>query len=188
MRIQVCSVNRGVVAGRLLVAILLCTSGGLFAGTLPPAYAQSAPQNSPSSASLQSLVDQTAAQLRLSYRNNRAEHLRRYNQLSAAIARWRASARSEEDNRRLAAWLRRAMRDSMPGSQRALAALPEFVDPRRAIAVQPAAATTVRQKPVATNARPEADFWSDHPASRALPAEFWGNGNPFYDDPVTSFE
>jgi hypothetical protein len=76
--------------------------------------------------SLQSLVNDTAAQFQLAYRHDPAERQRRFEQLAAAVKSWRAAARSEANNRALAEWLRAAMRSSMPGSRTALLELPAF--------------------------------------------------------------
>ena len=84
------------------------------------------PVNAQSPAPLQVLVNDTAAQFQLAYRHNVAEHRRRYDELSHAVAEWRAADRSEENNRLLAEWLRNAMRRSMPGSREGLPPVPQF--------------------------------------------------------------
>jgi hypothetical protein len=83
-------------------------------------------QTPASTSRLQSLVNDTAAQLQLVYRHNRAEHQRRREQLVEAIAAWRTAERSSANNERLADWLRDAIRSSMPGSREQLPPLPEF--------------------------------------------------------------
>src|SRR3954453_21402196 len=75
---------------------------------------------------LQILVNDTAAQLQLAYRQHPDERARRQEQLAAAVAAWRSAPRSEANNERLAGWLRAAILNSMPGSQEALPALPSF--------------------------------------------------------------
>jgi hypothetical protein len=78
---------------------------------------------------LQSLVNETAAQFKIAYRQNAPQHRARYEQLSRALAAWKKAPRSEENDRLLAEWLRAAMRRSMPGSREALPPLPEFNRP-----------------------------------------------------------
>ena len=70
---------------------------------------------------LQVLVNDTAAQLQLAYRQHPDERTRRQEQLTAAVAAWRAAPRSEANNERLATWLRAAILNSMPGSTGAVA-------------------------------------------------------------------
>src|SRR3954453_5621718 len=76
---------------------------------------------------LQILVNDTAAQLQLSYRQHPDERTRRQEQLTAAVAAWRAAPRTEANNERLAIWLRAVILSSMPGSQEPLPATPSFV-------------------------------------------------------------
>ncbi len=78
---------------------------------------------------LQSLVNDAAAQFKMAYRQNPEEHRARYEQLSRALATWRAAPRSEENDRLLTDWLRSAIRHSMPGSREFLPTLPEFKRP-----------------------------------------------------------
>src|SRR5215211_7799270 len=54
---------------------------------------------------LQILVNDTAAQLQLAYRQHPDERARRQEQLAAAVAAWRAAPRNEANNERLANWL-----------------------------------------------------------------------------------
>src|SRR5215211_1144948 len=75
---------------------------------------------------LQVLVNDTAVQLQLAYRQHPDERARRQDQLAAAVAAWRAAPRSEANNERLANWLRAAILNSMPGSQEPLPAVPSF--------------------------------------------------------------
>src|SRR6476469_810321 len=80
----------------------------------------------PAADKLQLLVNDTAAQLQLAYRQHPDEKARRQEQLTAAVAAWRAAPRSEANNERLATWLRAAMLSSMPGSLEPLPAVPSF--------------------------------------------------------------
>jgi hypothetical protein len=102
---------------------------------------------------LQLLVNATATQFKVAYRHHAAEQRQRREQLAAAIAAWRAAARSEVNNDRLAGWLRGAIRASMPGAREPLPPLPEFdrqpvvaAAPPRAPLLKPA---TTAEKPVA---------------------------------------
>src|SRR4051812_18884336 len=63
---------------------------------------------------LQILVNDAAAQLQLAYRQHPDERARRQEQLTAAIAAWRAAPRSEANNEQLANWLRTTILNSMP--------------------------------------------------------------------------
>src|SRR5215210_6708792 len=101
-----------------LATLILAASSSLL-----PASAGAA---APASDKLQALVNDTAAQLQLAYRQHPDERARRQEQLSAAIASWRAAPRSEANNERLATWLRAAILTSMPGSQEPLPAVPSF--------------------------------------------------------------
>jgi hypothetical protein len=78
---------------------------------------------------LQSLVNDTAVQFQIAYRQNAPEHRTRYAQLSRAVAEWKTAPRSEENNRLLADWLRSAIRRSMPGSRESLPPRPNFERP-----------------------------------------------------------
>jgi hypothetical protein len=78
---------------------------------------------------LQSLVNDTAAQLQIAYRHNAPERRARYEQLSRAVAAWKAAPRSEENDRMLTDWLRTAIRRSMPGSREPLPPSPAFKRP-----------------------------------------------------------
>src|SRR6476660_1067163 len=60
----------------------------------------------PAADKLQLLVNDTAAQLQLAYRQHPDEKARRKEQLTAAVAAWRAAPRSEANNEQLATWLR----------------------------------------------------------------------------------
>jgi hypothetical protein len=75
---------------------------------------------------LQPLLNDTVAQLKLSYRSDMAEQRRRYEQLATIIAAWRASDRSDTNDRLLEDWLRGAIRSSMPGAHASLPAAPKF--------------------------------------------------------------
>jgi hypothetical protein len=86
---------------------------------LNQAHAQSASR-------LQPLLNDTVAQFKLVYRQDVDELRRRYEDVSKAVAAWREADRTDENNRRLEAWLRSAIRSSMPGSHESLPPLPTF--------------------------------------------------------------
>ena len=100
-----------------------------------PAQAQSPT----SSTRLQTLVNDSVAQLQLSYRHDLAERQKRYEAVGQAIAAWNKSARGPAENERLAEWLRAAIRASMPGSHDPLPLLPEFEPPTPPRTAEPAA-------------------------------------------------
>jgi hypothetical protein len=85
-------------------------------------HAQTTPAPSP----LQQLVNDTAAQIQLSYRTRSLERQRRHEQLAQVVEKWRKAERTEANDRLLADWLRAAILGSMPGSREALPALPHF--------------------------------------------------------------
>jgi len=121
-----------------------CAARAVFASTAAVIWltasstlAQTAP---PSPPTLQSLVNDTAAQFQLAYRHDAAEHRRRYDELAQLISAWRLSPRSPANNQLLADWLRTAMRSSMPGSREPLPPLPNFELPTVAEALNDAAA------------------------------------------------
>ena len=92
-----------------------------IASLLNQAHAQSA-------ARLQPLLNDTVSQFKLVYRHDVNELHRRYEEVSKIVAEWRKADRTEENNRRLEAWLRAAIRSSMPGSREGLPPLPTFVN------------------------------------------------------------
>jgi hypothetical protein len=129
----------------------------------------------PAADKLQLLLNDTAAQLQLAYRQHPDERARRQEQLTATIAAWRAAPRSEANNERLATWLRAAIVSSMPGSQEPLPAVPSFVAIVKA-EPQPAAHDAIvepkvvekaieKKAPVETAAKPEDDPFRDDPVS-----------------------
>ena len=137
---------------------------------------------SPAADKLQVLVNNTAAQLQLAYRQHPDERARRQEQLSAAVAAWRAAPRSEANNERLATWLRAAILSSMPGSQEPLPAVPSFaavvkVEPQpevreapmepQAVAKEPQVVEKANEKqaPVEAVAKPTDDPFRDDPVS-----------------------
>jgi hypothetical protein len=149
----------------------LMASWAAVAVVAPAATAQTPAANTPNANSavpaaagrLQALVRATATQLQIAYRYNAEEQQHRREQLAAAVAAWRAAARSAANDQLLADWLRAAIRKSMPGSREPLPAVPNFDRP---VAVAPRAATTTaplsktspssttRQKPVVENSGP----------------------------------
>jgi hypothetical protein len=129
----------------------------------------------PAADKLQLLVNDTAAQLQLAYRQHPDERARRKEQLTAAVAAWRAAPRSEANNERLATWLRAAILSSMPGSQEPLPAVPGFAaivkaEPQPAVHEAVAEPQLVekaieKKAPVETTAKPEDDPFRDDPVS-----------------------
>lgn len=127
----------------------------------------------PAADKLQALVNDTAAQLQLAYRQHPDERGRRQEQLTAAVAAWRAAPRSEANNERLATWLRAAILSSMPGSKEPLPAVPSFAaivkaesKPEAHVApAEPQAAEKAIEKEAAaeTVAKPEDDPFRDDP-------------------------
>jgi hypothetical protein len=127
---------------------------------------------------LQILVNDTAAQLQLAYRQHPDERARRQEQLTAAVTAWRAAPRSEANNERLADWLRAAMLSSMPGSLEPLPAVPSFavvvktepqadVHKPTEVPIQPKTAEIAISKklPVETAVKPQTDPFRDDPIS-----------------------
>lgn len=154
----------------------------------PPAAAQSAQQAS----SLQQLVDELGSQLWLAYRANVPEHQRRHEQLRQAIAAWNASSQSQTDRELMAAWLRAAMRSSMPGSYQPMPPLPALDHPAAPTASMAPAQSVTSQKPVGPDVQTESaespsngpmDSASGQPAAGIVPIDS-GTGDPFRDDPA----
>jgi hypothetical protein len=122
---------------------------------------------------LQSLVNDTVAQVQIAYRQHPDERERRREQLAAVIAAWRAAPRSEVNNERLAKWLRAAILSSMPGSQEPLPAAPGFVvnvkaearpeGPAAPVATQAVEKAVEKKASVETVAKPEDDPFRDDP-------------------------
>jgi hypothetical protein len=72
------------------------------------------------------LVRETTTQFEIAYRRRPAEISSRKEQLAAMMAAWRAAPRSASNDELMAAWLRSAIRASMPGSQEPLPPPPNF--------------------------------------------------------------
>jgi hypothetical protein len=161
---------------RRLVVLVLAAMAGL----MPTVVGAAAPAKD----KLQVLVNETAAQLQLTYRQHPAEQARRREQLLAVVAAWRAAPRSEANNERLATWLRAAIVSSMPGSQEPLPPAPSFVaivktEPKpetHPAAPEPQAAekepqvvekAVETQVPVEATAKPADDPIRDDPVSEA---------------------
>jgi hypothetical protein len=129
----------------------------------------------PAADKLQLLVNDTAAQLQLAYRQHPDEKARRQEQLTAAVAAWRAAPRSEANNERLATWLRAAIVSSMPGSQEPLPAVPGFAaivkaEPQPAVheagtEPQVVEKTIAKKAPIETAAKPDDDPFRDDPVN-----------------------
>ena len=143
--------------------VMILCSGILFVAPLP-VLAQT---NTPPS-KLQSLVNDTAKQLHLSYRHNLTQSHARYEQVRLAIAAWKAATRNDANDQLLAQWLRHAIRNSMPGSHVPLPAIPEFDRP----AVRTGNTPTSQAKPQAKAASAESATAGNAPGV-----------DPFRDDP-----
>jgi hypothetical protein len=128
---------------------------------------------------LQALVNDAAAQLQLSYRQDPLERKRRHEELGRAIEAWNKSARGAAENERLAEWLRRMMQASMPGSHDELPALPEFARPtppkETAPAIAPATASPAT--PSGSGSEAPKGGTAEETKSRA-------DDDPFRDDPI----
>jgi hypothetical protein len=157
------------------IALVLCAFAALESGS---AVAQS-PER------LQLLLNDTVAQLRLSYRHNVPEQRRRYDELAQVVSAWREAPRTDANNRLLEAWLRGAIRSSMPGSQDSLPPMPLFEQPSER------ELPTVLEFPMAPSAEPttrtQLEIQSDPPPANdsestdaALEKAL---GDPFGDDP-----
>jgi hypothetical protein len=152
-----------------LLAALTCLCPALVRAAAPPTN------------KLQGLVNATAAQIQLAYRQYPEERAQRQEQLVAAVAAWRAAPRSEANNERLSAWLREAILNSMPGSKEPLPAVPNFaavvkvepkVEPQPEANEAPAEPTVV-EKAIEQKAPTEATEVVAKPQD-----------DPFRDDPV----
>jgi hypothetical protein len=167
------------------IAMLICTfilcSGG-------DAAAQS-------TSKLQTLLNDTVAQLQLAYRHNLPEQQRRYDELAQIVATWREAPRNDANNRLLEDWLRGAIRSSMPGSQQLLPAAPRFERPSALDMAVPAEQPVFpADQPAATIiesiARPRVEHQFELPAANdqeTTDAEWEKSvGDPFADDLQTA--
>lgn len=98
----------------------------VFVGVALAAAAWLNPAMAGAAEPLQVLVNATAAQIQLAYRQHPDEQSARREQLAAVLAAWRAAPRNETNNERLANWLRAAIQSSMPGSKEPLPPTPAF--------------------------------------------------------------
>jgi hypothetical protein len=111
---------------------------------------------------LQALVNETATQVQLAYRQHPGEQQLRREQLEATLASWRAAERSEANNALLIRWLHAAMQNSMPGSREPMPPKPTFV--------------------VASNVEAAGESRVEH-KSPTLAIEADAEADPFRDDP-----
>jgi len=113
---------------------------------------------------LQTLVNDTAAQIQIAYRQHPDERDARREQLAAVIAAWRAAPRSESNNERLTTWLHAAISNSMPGSRAPLPVMPTFVAD---VKVESRLVENVETKKAdaTTGAKAEPDPFRDDPAN-----------------------
>jgi hypothetical protein len=113
---------------------------------------------------MQTLVNETFAQIDLAYRQHPSERELRRQHLAQVIKSWRTAEHSESNNERLTIWLRAAIVSSMPGSQEALPPEPAFTS-----------GVKIREPELA----PEAAVKPAHAPDVKVEAD------PFRDDPVT---
>lgn len=139
----------------------------------------------PATDKLQVLVNDTATQLQLAYRQHPGERARRQEQLAAAVAAWRAAPRSEANNEKLAIWLRAAIVSSMPGSKEPLPAAPSF-----AVIVKVELQPEVHELPVEPQAIERKPQAVEQAIEKQTPAEAVAKpaDDPFRDDPVSDDE
>lgn len=125
---------------------------------------------------LQTLVNDTLAQLQIAYRQHPDERTRRQEQLTSAVAAWRAAPRSEANNEQLANWLHAAILSSMPGSHEPLPAMPSFAvtvnlepqadvrKPNEArVELKTGEMAISKKAPIKTAAKPQTDPFGDDP-------------------------
>ncbi|HVT29223.1 MAG TPA: hypothetical protein VHE81_14500 [Lacipirellulaceae bacterium] len=114
---------------------------------------------------LQQLVNDTAAQVQLAYRQLPNERDRRQAKLDSVVAAWRASNRDQASNERLATWLHTAILNSMPGSTKPLPPAPTFAASDKS--VLHAAASVERKTPPVSDGKLDDDPFRDDPASES---------------------
>jgi hypothetical protein len=115
-----------------------------------------------SSEKLQTLTNETSAQISLAYRQHPSERELRRQQLAEVVKSWRTAEHNEANNDRLANWLRAAMANSMPGSQDPLPPLPAFTSIVKVHEPQLASEPAVKTAP-AEDSKTEADPFRDDP-------------------------
>src|SRR4051794_31784549 len=117
-----------------------------------------------SSEKLQTLTNETSAQINLAYRQHPSEKDLRRQQLAEVVKSWRAAEHNEANNERLANWLRAAMANSMPGSQDPLPPLPAFTSASKIHEPQLASEPALKAAPV-EDSKTEADPFRDDPVN-----------------------
>jgi hypothetical protein len=146
-------------------------------------------------ARLPALVRETSEQFQIAYRLQPMEGQHRQQQLNAVVAAWRAAPRTDTNDERLNAWLRLAIRASMPGSREELPPTPRFVamDGREMRPVEPTPTDTPATKPIPAPTQVTDPVWSDKrtvqptTANKDKPAastEDKSVDDPFRDDPA----
>src|SRR3954471_2548326 len=106
-----------------------------------------------SSEKLQTLTNETSAQISLAYRQHPSEKDLRRQQLAEVVKSWRAAEHNDVNNERLANWLRAAMVNSMPGSQDPLPTVPAFTSAPKTHDPQRARDPTVKTAPAESSNR-----------------------------------
>ncbi len=99
---------------------------GVLLASSPVALAQKSDLKTERGRQLQTLSNDLALQLKIAFRKDAPEHLRRYRQLVRVLQDWNKSARSEHDYQAVLEWVQVAIKNSMPGSNEPLPALPHF--------------------------------------------------------------
>ena len=89
---------------------------------------------------------------------------RRQAELGAVVAAWRASDRNGTNNKMLAAWLRAAILNSMPGSSEPMPPAPKFAATSKSV-VQPAGSSAVKKASPISEAKSDDDPFRDDPKS-----------------------
>jgi hypothetical protein len=131
---------------------------------LAPAFLTTAAEAASAKDGLQTLVNDTAAQIQIAYRQHPDEREIRREQLAAAIAAWRAAPRSETNNEVLRTWLHAAIGNSMPGSREPLPAIPTFVA-KAQVESRLVGSMDAKNAAAEQGAKAETDPFRDDPAS-----------------------
>jgi hypothetical protein len=113
---------------------------------------------------LQALLDDTAAQIQLAYRQQPDERDLRQAELSAVVAAWRTADRNATNNKLLANWLHAAILSSMPGSQEPLPPAPKFVAASKSV-VRPTESSAAKKAPPSSDVKSKDDPFRDDPKS-----------------------
>jgi hypothetical protein len=136
----------------------------IFILVIAPMFVAVSAASAATSNRLQSLVNDTAAQIQIAYRQHPDEREIRQEQLAAVITAWRAAARSEANNKLLTTWLHAAIRNSMPGSHDPLPPAPTFAANAK-VESRVVGRADVKKAAVDSSAKVESDPFRDDPAT-----------------------